>query len=388
MLKVLGSVVLIFGVFWLVCRPRATSARALWLVSFSVVVAGGISMMVAHSFVARWGIRTDPPRDGLWAMMAGTADRPFVFRRLAPDIVRAATALTESGPPRRIADAYLANSKLLQVYSSQVMTRSQAVALHFAYLLVWISWWGATIVGAALLRSVRRCSWLEGLTSACLAICLVPLTFAAGGYLYDSVELLLATALVLCISENWLWLLPLLFGAMLVNKESALAFVPALFPLFARHLGKKAALTWCLALSAVAVLWLSFIRHKYAACHGTEQAWLIGSNLNFWSTPASYLKFAQLFSPGLLAPRGGNILILVLLLVPLRFGWRNLRQDIRHGTVLGALVMVPLFLLSGCLDETRVLCPLFPFMFVACSEGVNRLFSESASQTLRQEETH
>jgi len=90
------------------------------------------------------------------------------------------------------------------------------------------------------------------------------------------------------------------------------------------------------------------------------QEWRLLTNLQFWSQPTNYFRFARMFSPGLFAPRGGNLLIVFLLLIPSRFGWKHLREEIRHATVLLALAYVPLFLFFGCIDETRALAPLSP----------------------------
>jgi hypothetical protein len=370
------TLALLGGLGFFVARLQSSTARSVWLIAFTVVVAGGVTMMVSYAFITRWGIRTDSPRDGLWAMMDGGASRPFVFRRLAPDIVRLVTHFVENGLPKRPVDSFLGTSMLMSVYCGQVLTRHEKIAIHVAYYVVWLAWLGTVVAGAALLRSVRACSWFEGLMTASLAVCLVPVTVTNGGYIYDSVEVFLWTALALCITRRWLLAVPPLFAAVLINKESALAAVPALFPLFAHYLERKKAAAWTVFLGAMAVAWLFFIRHKYAGNQGDAQEWSIGSNLAFWSRPSSYFKLAPMFAPGLPAPRGANIAILLLLLVPIRFGWKHVRRDVRLATMSVAVVMLPLMVVSGCMDETRVLGPLFPFVFIVCSEGLNRLFSD------------
>jgi len=360
-----------------VARLTAKSARTLWLSVFTVVVAGGITMMITHSYVTRWGIRTDSPRDGLFAMMDGTAVRPFVYRRLAPVAVSAVTGLIERAVPSTAVDAYLDKSTLKGLYPAEpALTQHQLIALHVAYHLVWLALLLTVVAGAALLRSVRECSWFEGLVSACLAISLLPLTLGNGGYIYDSVELLLWTTLLCCVAQQWSWTALVVFALALLNKESTLAVVPALFPLYARNLGVRGALKWTSLLAVASAAWLVFIRHEYEGVPGEAQEWRLLLNLEFWSQPTSYFKFAAMFAPGLPAPRGANLLVLLLLAIPVRFGWPHLRKDFKFAALLAAAALIPLFLASGCLDETRVLGPLFPFLVVAVSEGLRRLLGE------------
>jgi hypothetical protein len=368
------TLALIGGLGLLICRVSANRAKSVWLLCFTFLVAGGVTMMIAHAFIHRWGIRTTSAKDGLWAMMDGTAYRPFVYRRLAPSVVRVATNFLEANVPAGKLDAFVDSSQLADIFRPEVLTRRQKVALHVAYGWVWLALLGTVVVGAELLRSIRGCTRFEGLVSASLAICLIPLTLSNGGYIYDAPELMLWTALLVCISRRWLWLVVPAFVLILMNKESALAAVPALFPLFARHSSKRAAFIWTALLAIAAAAWLYFMRRFFAASLGTSQEWYLAANLEFWSHPGNFLRFAGMFSPGLPAPRGANVIILLLLLLPLRFGWSQLRPDMKHATALATLLLIPLFFVSGWMDETRALGPLFPFLFVTCSEGLNQMF--------------
>jgi hypothetical protein len=381
-LAVIVTIALLATVFVLVRRLQPRSARTVWLTLFTLVIAGGIAMMITHSFITRWGIRSDARRDGIWSMMEGTADRPFVFRRLAPELARAATDFADQHLPAHSVDSYLQNSTLLKVYPPEPpMTRRQQLAIHAAYALVWLAWLGSAVAGAWLLCSARGSSWYTGILTSSLALCLIPVTFSNGGYVYDSFEVLLWTLLLGCLCRGWLLAALGVFALALLNKESLLALVPALYPMIARHVGTKRALMWTALFALLAAAWLAYIRHTYAASPGMAQEWSLWSNLEFWSKPSSYLKFAAMYSPALLAPRGGNVLILVLLAIPLRFGFGHVRADLRYAAVIASLALIPLFVLSGCIDETRALGPLFPFILVIGAEGLARLFAEPPAGT-------
>jgi hypothetical protein len=366
------------GLLLLIWRLRPAVARRLWLVCFTLIVSGGATMMVTSSFLMRWGLRTQTQRDGLFAMVDGTAFRPFVFRRLALDLVKLGTSLVER-LPRSAVDGFVAKSNLLaQIYPGVVLTRHEQIELHVGAFLVWAAWLGSVLAGAGLLRAFRDCSWLEGIATATLAICLIPLTFSNGGYIYDAFELLLWTSALVCAVQGPRPLLALLIIAALVNKESTLAVLPALFPLLARRFGARSSAAWVGSLMLIGLIWLRYVRAKYAVLPGDAQLWALPENWAFWSKPSSYFRVAPLFAPGLLAPRGGNLATLFLLLVPLRFGWAALRQDAKWALLLTVGITLPLFLVSGCLDETRALAPIFPFLLLAGSEGARAL---AASRT-------
>jgi len=369
------SAMLLVALCFLVSRVSPEKARKLWLVCFALVLVAGITAMVSHSFVARWGIRPGNDRDGLPAMMNGTAARPFVYRRLAPDAIRLATDFVSSKLPASEVDDGLKTSTLLLLYKPGELSRYEQIAVHCALTLVWFALFATVVAGADLLRATLDSSWLEGLVSAALAITLLPVTLGNGGYVYDSVELLCFTLLILCIVRGWFVAVIPVFILLLLNKESALASVPGMFPLFAARLSRRSAVVWTALLAMLALAWVWFIRERYAANTGSPQEWALVSNLRFWSRPTSYFKFATLHSPGLLTPRGGNIAILLLLLVPLRFGWSTLKPELKQALLISLGCMLPLFLLSGCMDETRALGPIFPLVFVAAVQGVKTLFA-------------
>ena len=106
------AVAIVAGVIFVITRMSLATARRVWLVVFTLVLGSGVTMMEAHSFVAKWGFKGDHPRDGLVAMMDGTAARPFVYRRLTPAIVRGVTDRALAHLPPRALDYMVTNSAL------------------------------------------------------------------------------------------------------------------------------------------------------------------------------------------------------------------------------------------------------------------------------------
>ncbi len=366
------------GLAWLVVRASPALTRRIWAAAFTVVVGGTITMMVTHSFVAKWAFKGDNPRDGLMHMMDGSAARPYVYRRLVPDII---LVTTDAVVPRLSTSAatYLVERSPLMRYRwvwgvTETWTERKAFAFHVAYFLTWAAWFGTFLSGAALHRAIRDCSWFEAIVTAFIIIALVPLTLSGGGYVYDAPELLLWTLLLLAAMRKRFWLVVPLFGLMMMNKESALLAVPALFPIFRHGMKRGAAAMLTALLGAIGIAWLLFVRAKFAGQPGQPTEWWLPSNLAFWSRPTSYFLYASEASPALPSPRSANIVNLILLLVPLRAGWHFVRPDLRRATLILAAVVFPLFLLYGYRDEIRALSLLDPFVALAAVEGVSAMF--------------
>lgn len=369
-------------------RLSATAARRLWLWLFVAVVGCGVTMMDAQAFISRWGFNGDNPKHGLIALMDGTGSRPFVYRRLAPTIVRIGT---DFAMPRLSPHAvdYLVNQSALNRHriawdGGESWGPRKAVAFHVAYVVVWLSLLGTLLAGALLVHLVRRCSAFEALMTASLGMCLVPLMFVGGAYLYDAPELLLWTS-VLCVAIGGpVVLLPPMFLLMLVNKESALVAAPALFPILDARFGRRQGVVWTAVVFVLASAWVVFVRRYYAHQPGGAMEWWLPLNLAFWSNPKSYFLLAQIFSPALPAPRGANVILLLFFLLPIRFGWKTFRRDLKWALVLVTLALLPLFFGFCYMDELRNLSLCFPLLFLLIVEGVHGMFAGGQAAGVRE----
>lgn len=351
--------------------PRA--ARRLWTFALVAVLGGGVCMMSAHALVAKWRFRGDEDRFGLVLLMDGNAHRPFVYRRLAPELVRGATeqllARLSPATVERLQASPLARYRA----PDEEWSPRKAVAFHVAYALVWLALLGTLLVFAALLRACLGTPPTAAIAYATLAVALYPLSLVHGGYLYDAPEVLLWSALLWCALRGPTLLLPLLFLGMMANKESALIAVPGLLPILARRTGRWRALAWTGALGVIGLGWLWWIRQRYQANAGSPMEFWFWTNAMFWGDPTSYFRFDDLFAPWLPAPRGANVLTLLLVAIPVRFGWPRLRPDLRWAFALVAAVLVPLFVWSCFTDELRNLSLLAPFLLLLVAAGVQAM---------------
>lgn len=194
------------------------------------------------------------PHFGLSAILAGTADRPWVFRQLAPALIRAGMAIT--GAPAVAVAAWL-------VYASCVGW----------VLALW--WWARAVFSPA-----------GALAAALIAPWPLGVLFVSGGYVYDLLNLALITlALALLARGKWNAYLALFPVAMLCKETAAL-----LIPVYALQAPGRLAprrfwlgLAWQIAAAAAIKAWLAAI---YAHNRGGmfEMHW--GEHLQFlWDFP-------------------------------------------------------------------------------------------------------
>jgi hypothetical protein len=371
------TLLLLAGLAALIVKISEKAARRLWLIAFTALLGSAVAYMDAHAFLAKWAFKGDDPRDGLVALVDATAFRPFVYRRLAPEIVDKVTDVALATLPER-AFAYFEQGSRLHRYKGdwtgqESWDRRKAVAFHVAYFLVAGSFFGALLAGAALLQVVRQCSWLEAVCTASVAMCFAPLMFVGGGYIYDAPELMLWTTLLWVALRGWWFLAPALFALMLMNKESALLVLPGLAPILYRQKGWVFAAKWLVPLGIMGVAWSIYVRMKYAHNPGGSMENHLLGNLEFWGNPRNYVLLSPMYSPALPSPRGASLLLLFVVALPLRFGWRALRQDLRWATAIMAGILIPLLITSCFRDELRNLSLLFPLLLLALTQGAHEL---------------
>lgn len=203
------------------------------------------------------------PRNGLAELVAGTADRPFVYRQLAPLLVRGLMAL--------------------------------GLELHAA---------ATVLVGASFIGWLWALRWLaqavtpkSAMVATVLACGPVGLLFVAGGYIYDPLTLCLFTlALALLAGEHW-YLYALLFPALVLCRETAILLVP-LYAL----LRKRDGLWDCLSQLVAFVVIRLYLAHAFAANPGADVEFNLPAQLTFlWAYPLPNVLALSMYGAALAA---------------------------------------------------------------------------------------
>ncbi len=336
-------------------------------------------------YYSKYGFREGQDRFSFALMVDGQADRPFVYRRLLPEIANAAERLLPPAVDEALARSFTRPSIWLPQYFTrgglwhgEADQAAYAVRYHAVYYLAFLSFFAALF----LIRSACLAAGASAVGAACAPVVFAlafPFLEAQGGYFYDPPEVLFlfaAITLVLRAPPRWLWaLIPLSLVATL-NKEAFLFFVAGLSPLvFARLRPVPATLLTLLSLAACAAVYL-LLREHYAANPGSAVELKVSENIRYYLNPGSLLTLDSTY--GLMAPPGYSIATLVLVAALVATGWRRLPLAVRRHALLMAIINFPLFLVLGHFGEVRNLSLLYPALTFLIAQAVTALGTPAA----------
>ncbi len=349
---------------WLDVDFAADSLRRKWVNSFYLCVLYlAVAAASFHGFYEKWGFR-DVPIPGyvneahysFSQMLDGSADRPFVYRRL---LVQAAANI-EAALPETVRQTIAQRLEQRvwwerQSWLSSLQATADVRGQHLiAYCLVYYACFGFLFFSLLLGRSI--CLEL-GVTPAASAAApvifalILPYMFSMGGFFYDFPELFFLTAAsLLAVRGQWLALIPLAAVATL-NKDTFLLFTAALYPFLARKAGCRTGRMAVLVLMAVSFAALAYVRLTYAHSAGqSEQIWLRQS-VHFYADLTNLFRFEDTF--GIEAPRGYSILTFAVLVFLYRGAWQGLGEPVRSHIIIAAIVNIPLVLVFCGPGEMR-----------------------------------
>lgn len=363
------------SVIWAVARwsnvaQRARALRALIVLLVYFAVAGQALM----TFAFDWGFQGDVTPTGLEAMLSGRANRPFVYRRLAPDAIRVISRtaermlkvhtvawLEDGSPARRFAEP------------DESWDRQKALDFHAAYAFVFLSYF-ATLW---LARAWTRRLWPLAPRFADFAppVGLVLWLYTRPWFFYDASELVLLFASALCITERRIWLHVPVFLLAVYGKESNLLLAPIAFVALR---GRIPSSHWRAA-GAVEVLGgltiVLAIRATYARNGGVPLEYHLADNIMFWTDWHNYILLRDVFAPLVRTPSGGNVLLVSAVVGLVAMGWPESPPIVRSMLVTSLILVVPLVLLFAARDELRNFSIVFPGLYAVGCAGMRRLYA-------------
>jgi hypothetical protein len=299
--------------------------------------------------------------------ITSTAQKPFVFRRMLPDIANWTTAITPRPLQDRLHNWFYPSvgpdlhSKILSFGRSDA---AQSRTWFFPYLVLYICQFLSTLLAVIAMHLLCRAMGLQPavtLFAPVIVILIVPYIFSA---YYDCTELaLFFLAAWLALRFRWWWLLPIAaLGAW--NKESFLFFIPTLYPFLRMRASRKTSLAAVVVLCALCGLIYLHALSLFAHNANTG-AWLQ------WKTHFSDLlnSHAQLFVNdevyGIRILRVSTLAPTLLLIWALARAWKHLSVAVRRHTFIAAAINFPLYLLFGNGGEYRNLSMLSIFFLLA-----------------------
>ncbi len=267
-------------------------------------------------------------------MMAGTADRPYVYRILIPTISKWAAPLVPQWLIDLFSKAPESVRKTINALSEGVYTREAIVAV----ILMYGSLVGFIFAEKSLLKQLNYPKDETRIIPFILTIMILPLTVFFG-YVYDLPQLFLFTAtLVFMLRRQWRLYLPLLIIATL-NKETS-AFLIVIFALYCfRTLNQK---QFIVLLAVQAIIYIAVhgaIMFLYRNSPGSSIDWNIHYHIQQYTRyPITFLVTLLLF---------GGIFWMVFK------GWREKPLFLRTSFNVFFIILV-LFFVAGREMEFRV----------------------------------
>lgn len=329
-----------------------------------------------HGFYSKWHFReqgaagaSNPVnRFEFEKMVDGTAERPFAYRRLLPDLANG----IDRAAPQSLKSALAVHAGLIATFIDSPLIRDPAYELR--YLVVYAaSFLFALLAVFAMYLACRavHAPPAAAVISSVAFILLFPYFLSIGGYFYDYPELLfLALAVWMAARFRWWWLVPIVaLGTW--NKESFLLFVPALYPLIRVRHSRLAASLGGGVLCAVSIAVYLPIRAHFAGNPG-------GTVLMHWSDQLHFFAHPRNVLLGVDKTYGVPTLAIATLL-PVAFivwtvwrAWPQLPMPIRRHGQIAAAINIPLYLLFCMPGELRDLSMLFVFFVLAMAANLTQ----------------
>lgn len=334
-----------------------------------------VASLVLNAFMFKWGFREDSERFGLQAMLHHSAQRPWVYRVLSPEVVNAVSALF----PERLSPAaerwFLERTPLVRYRSpkeSWTLEKSEQWHVAYVYLLLCLL---ATLFAARRLTA-RLCGVGPAFSDYAPAVgaLFLPLTFLHGGYLYDFPELMfMGLCLIAALRKN-LWIYYPLFVLAVLNKESNVLLVVFFVAMTWSKWPRRRVLAHAATQFAIGATIVVALRIVFADRGGLPATLWLPLNLLYWTDWRTYVLFFEPYAALIPFPRAANLISLAVLAFLLGWGWRTQPRELRRLTILSCACVLPLFVLFAFGDEIRNLSLVFPAVYLSGCHSVGKLY--------------
>jgi hypothetical protein len=347
---------------------RAVHARLCRLLLFFIAAAASFNGYYdKHHLmdsIAINGVQQFHARNTFASMLDGSAERPFVYRRLLPDL---ANWIDRQIPPRLHGQIYNARTHsgdlLINRFWSAPLARDRQYFLRYrlVYFLVFLFAW---IAACAFFHLGKAAGFnrVESSLAAVSMLLIFPYFLEFAGYFYDYPELaFFVLALVVALRGKTLLLIPLAALATW-NKESFLFFLPTLYPLMRRRASRRGALSALLPPILVSLAINLAIHHQYRHNPGLSVEVHLAEQIRDLPNFFHLLPLSQTY--GIPLPRTENILWLLLMAATWAWGRPLLAPALRQHLLLALTINLPLFLVLGYPSEIRGMSMLCPALFL------------------------
>lgn len=350
--------------------PLLRRAAGIFLLILLYLLAAGASF---DGFYSRWGLSEARPFVSAAAMLDGTADRPFVYRQLLPEIARAVSAAL----PESIRDGFAA----FGVQPSDRLPGKTKLGLWpgvadqpayvLPYYVLYLSSFSLYFLALFLMRHVCLANGM-GPVSATMA----PAIFALGlplvvSYFYDFSEIFFLFLALCCARPGRRWLLVPIAAFAAWNKEAYLFFVLALSTLYIRSRRDVAGLAVIGVSALISGAVYLYEKGLYRQNGGGNVQFHLWDNIAFYANPLNLVRRDIIYGIPLLA--NYSLLTVAALVAVVALGWRRLPPRMKLFTVACLAISAPLFALFTAPGSLRNLSFLYPSVVVLIAATLDGL---------------
>lgn len=317
-----------------------------------------VSSASYSGFASKWGLLDGHYRNNLERMLNGTAHRPYVYRQLLPTMANSIERLMPPTIVSKVAEAYQFGPFKYYIKANNLVNKS--VSYKFRWIIVYWAGFGFLFLSLFVMREVLLHYDLGKLTSAlapCILSLSLPIIQTIGGHVYDFSELFfMSLAVLLTLKKRYFYLL-IVAAIATFNKETFLLFILTLYPFVREDQSKFRAHAYFVLQLGIALFVNIWIKTLFSNNQGGAMEFHLLDNFKNYLNPITYFQVDD--SYGLFAPRGFNIINLLLLYVLIHVAWRSLNDGQKKHAFIALIINLPLFFLFCATNEIRNLSFLY-----------------------------
>jgi len=299
------------------------------------------------------------------------APKPFVYRALAPFLVRSLTYLTPQSAKLEIENV-VRSKDILQIFGFKM---NYATEYFWAFIILYLSVLGfAFIMRKFVTAFYRSPSFLADFAPVAALVCL-PLL---GSYfIYDYPNLLIFTTCLLFLIKNDLRLFYPVFIVACFSKETSVLIPFILLLNISRYQNRKVFWFNLIAQSLIWVTIFGLLRYVFKDNPGQFlEIHLLGHNLAHLTNPANLFRFTAN-----VLPKGLNIFLVASLVILTAMYWKSKPVFLRRSLFI-LVPMLGLALIFGWIEETRMYIESLPICFTLCLHSTLKIFKIPYEQSI------
>ena len=330
----------------------------LWFLILLVTAAG------YSGFFQKWSFRDGNPEMGIEAVLDNTANRPNIYRKLLPEVVKSLAKTIPPSTREKYKEKLLQKRYAEEIYASAKVPQKYVIEYYLMIIISFLSFYFAIVVLRNLLCEITRDD-VAGTLSALLFALLIPVFDTVGGYYYDFPEMLfMFSSVYLGIKGRWI---PLIFLSVVatVNKEAFFWFILTLYPFLRERFEFRKAvgiIAVCLLFAGLSALYIHILYDSNSG--GTVMGFQthVWQQLRYITNPKTYFLTSTTY--GLPLPARFFFLYIIFVISIVKRIWAKLPSAFQQHAKIAAAINLPLFLFFCYPGELRNLSFLYLSLIV------------------------